>query len=70
VRQKSLKLLAKRVKVQLDNVWLGLDAVFLKEDVFRFHRVWAVCLGEDDDCETVSTSSEGKTRAVPYLGSA
>jgi hypothetical protein len=70
VRQKSLELLAKRVNVQLDDVRLGLDAVFLEQDVFCFHRVWAVCLGEDDDCGMVSTCGKGKSRAVPYLDSA
>ena len=52
--QQSLKLLAERIDVELDHERLGYNAVFVKEDVFRFLRVWAVRFGEDDDYTKVS----------------
>ena len=49
--EQLLQFCAEGLNVQLDNKWLGDDAVLLEEDVLRLLRVRAIRLGKDDHCD-------------------
>ena len=54
LEQLFLQLGTKRMQVQLYDERWRIDRVFLEQNCFRFLRVRAVGLGEDDDCSLAS----------------